>query len=51
MREPRVKLPEKHCAACNGTGHLAMVADPERPTVRSYPPQCRVCLGKGRIAS
>jgi hypothetical protein len=49
--KPQVKLAEKHCAACNGTGHLAMVSTPKKPTVRTYPPQCGVCLGKGRVAS
>jgi DnaJ-class molecular chaperone len=47
MRNPRTKPPEKECTACNGTGHLKAV----KPTVRIYPPQCRICLGKGRIAN
>jgi DnaJ-class molecular chaperone len=51
MKKPQVKLTEKHCAACNGTGQLAMVSNPKKPTVRTYPPQCGVCLGKGRVVS
>jgi DnaJ-class molecular chaperone len=49
MRMSRRKPAEKPCTACNGSGHLAMVADSKKPTVRIYPPQCGVCLGKGRV--
>jgi DnaJ-class molecular chaperone len=43
------RLIEKRCTACNGTGHLE-VLKPVKPTVRIYPPQCKVCGGRGRIS-
>jgi DnaJ-class molecular chaperone len=48
MRTPQMKPREKLCAACNGTGHVD-VAKSAKPTVRIYPPQCKECLGKGRV--
>jgi DnaJ-class molecular chaperone len=50
MRTPHMKPREKFCVACNGTGHLKVVK-PTKPNVRIYPPQCKECLGKGRVAN
>jgi DnaJ-class molecular chaperone len=50
MKKLPGKQPEKRCVACNGTGHEVMVTNPKKPTVRIYPRQCKVCLGKGRVA-
>jgi hypothetical protein len=49
MKKPRTNPLEKRCTACNGTGHLEAVR-PVKPTLRIYPPQCKICLGKGRVA-
>jgi DnaJ-class molecular chaperone len=40
---------ERPCPACKGTG-VEMAKQPRRPGVRVYPPQCKECLGKGRVA-
>jgi DnaJ-class molecular chaperone len=50
MKTPKIKVPEKHCAACNGTGYPPVVVNTNKPFVRTYPPQCTQCLGKGRVA-
>jgi hypothetical protein len=48
MRKPRRSFQEKPCTACNNTGHVE-AAKPTKPNVRIYPPQCKECLGKGRV--
>jgi hypothetical protein len=49
MKRPSTKPLEKRCTACDGTGHLVAVK-PTKSNVRIYPPQCKVCLGKGRVS-
>jgi DnaJ-class molecular chaperone len=48
MRKPRARPLETRCVDCNGTGRMA-VAPSTKPGLRIYPPQCKACLGKGRI--
>jgi DnaJ-class molecular chaperone len=49
MKKPRVQPSERACPGCNGTG-LAPVKEPTRPGVRVYPPHCKECGGKGKVA-
>jgi hypothetical protein len=48
MKKPAASPTEQKCAACNGTG-FAVVAQPELPGRKIYPPRCKECEGKGRI--
>ncbi len=41
---------EQRCPACNGTG-FPLVAQPEKPTRRIFPPACKGCSGKGRVTA
>jgi DnaJ-class molecular chaperone len=41
---------EVKCSACNGTGFPA-VAQPAQPGRKIYPPPCKLCFGKGRMAT
>jgi hypothetical protein len=43
------RLPEIVCPACDGSG-LQKVKQPDQPGRRVYPPACKECAGKGRIA-
>jgi hypothetical protein len=43
------RLVERSCPACSGTGK-APVKQTTRPGVRVYPPPCKECGGKGRVA-
>jgi hypothetical protein len=49
MRKPVLRPVERARPACHGTG-VATVKQSTREGVRVYPPRCRECLGKGRIA-
>ena len=49
MKKPIPRPVERPCPACNGTG-AAPVNQPTRPGVRVYPPPCKKCVGKGKIA-
>jgi DnaJ-class molecular chaperone len=43
------RLPEIVCPSCDGTG-IQNVKQPDQPERRIYPPPCKECLGKGRVA-
>jgi DnaJ-class molecular chaperone len=40
---------EIKCPACDGTG-FPTVAQPAKPGRKIFPPPCKQCLGKGRVA-
>jgi hypothetical protein len=50
LKKLAVSLTEHKCPECNGAG-FPLVAQPVRLGVKIYPPQCKLCLGKGRIAN
>jgi DnaJ-class molecular chaperone len=50
MKKPQPKPAEEKCPACNGTG-FPEVKQPTQSGRKIYPPPCKECAGKGRIAS
>jgi DnaJ-class molecular chaperone len=48
LKKPYVNPNEHECPACNGTGFPDVAQ--LRPGFRTYPVQCKECLGKGRIS-
>jgi DnaJ-class molecular chaperone len=48
MKKPERPI-EHACPACEGTG-FATATPSTRPNVRIYPPNCKECHGKGRVA-
>ena len=51
MRRPKPTETELEviCPACDGTGFPA-VEQPPQPSRKIYPPPCKQCSGKGRLA-
>lgn len=43
-------IAEVKCEACNGMGS-ASVKQPSQPNRKIYPPPCKACGGKGRVAA
>jgi DnaJ-class molecular chaperone len=50
MKRTPANPPERECSACNGTG-FAVVTQPVQPGRKLYPPRCKECGGKGRVAA
>jgi DnaJ-class molecular chaperone len=45
----RLKIAEVECPACEGTG-FSKVKQPAQPGRKIFPPRCKECAGKGRVA-
>jgi DnaJ-class molecular chaperone len=45
----KAAVAEDDCPECNGSGFQAVV-QPIQPGRKLYPPRCKKCLGKGRLA-
>jgi DnaJ-class molecular chaperone len=50
MKPIKSDVVEEICPACNGTGFLPVIKQPE-PGKRIYAPRCTKCGGKGRVSA